>query len=119
ATEARLDHLVPRLSTRMGAALRHATHWLSSTVAERRLLLLLTDGEPADVDAPDPNYLLHDARQAVFEGRRRDLSVLAVSLDASGAPYLRRIFGAGRYLVLPSLPQLPRVLADVYARLHV
>ena len=33
--------------------------------AKKRILLLLTDGEPADIDVSDPDYLIADTRQAV------------------------------------------------------
>jgi nitric oxide reductase NorD protein len=117
AARARLSSLEPRLSTRMGAALRHAARALSELRAERRLLLLLTDGEPADIDCPDPDYLLFDARHVVQQTRRHDVGVFAVSVDRDGAPYLSRIFGQGRYVVLPRIEHLPRALTSLYAHL--
>jgi nitric oxide reductase NorD protein len=50
----RLAGLAPGLSTRLGAALRHAGAELSSVRSFRRLVLVLTDGEPSDIDVPDP-----------------------------------------------------------------
>lgn len=48
--KARLAGVQAAYSTRMGAALRHAGHLLSGRQADKRLLLILTDGQPADVD---------------------------------------------------------------------
>ncbi len=107
----------PRLSTRMGAALRHAARTLRRAREQKRVLLLLSDGEPSDVDAPDRNYLLYDAKYAVAEARRAGLVVFAVSLDPKADRYVSTIFGAGRYLVLDRPERLPEVLARLYARL--
>jgi nitric oxide reductase activation protein len=116
-TRGRLSSIVPRLSTRMGAALRHAGHCLRRVRRERRLVLLVTDGEPSDVDVFEPDYLVDDARHAVGELRRGGIHVLAVSLAAGADRYVRRIFGAGGYQVVDRLPHLPDVLPRLYARL--
>jgi hypothetical protein len=117
AHERRLDSLTPRLSTRMGAALRHAGRDLRASRHDHRLVLLLTDGEPADIDAPDPRYLREDARHAVAELRRQSIQVFALSLDPAADAYVQAIFGEGRYWVLDRIEALPRVLPRLYARL--
>jgi nitric oxide reductase activation protein len=100
----------------MGAAIRHAGSALGSTRRDRRVILMLTDGEP-DIDAPDPAYLVHDARHAVAEQRRRGIHVLAVSLDPAGQSYAGRVFGPGGYWVVDRLSRLPQTLPLMYARL--
>ena len=112
-----LRQLAPRLSTRMGAALRHAGRCLAGVRRDRRLILLLTDGEPSDVDAPDPTYLAEDARRAVAEQRRRGVHVFAVNLDPSAAPGVRRIFGDAGHCQVDRLAALPAALPRLYARL--
>ena len=82
----------------------------------RRLLLLVTDGEPSDIDAHDPLYLLHDAHRAVEALRHRGHAVFAVSLDANADRYMRRIFGRGRYAVLDRCEKLPAMLPRLYAK---
>ncbi|MBV5331541.1 VWA domain-containing protein, partial [bacterium] len=59
--KARLAALEAGYSTRMGAAVRHAAHYLEKQKADKKLLLILTDGEPADVDTADPRTLIEDA----------------------------------------------------------
>ena len=61
AARRRLRGIAPRLSTRMGAALRHAGGCLRRVRRDRRLVLLVTDGEPSDVDVFEPDYLVEDA----------------------------------------------------------
>jgi hypothetical protein len=63
--KARLAGMSGALSTRMGAAIRHASAALQAQRSSKKLLLVITDGEPADVDVRDPQYLRHDARKAV------------------------------------------------------
>ncbi|WP_164107781.1 hypothetical protein, partial [Serratia marcescens] len=52
-------------STRLGAAIRHAGVDLAGQRSYRRLLLVVTDGEPSDIDIEDRRYLVEDARKAV------------------------------------------------------
>jgi nitric oxide reductase activation protein len=59
-------------STRMGAAMRHAAHYLEKQQADKKLMLILTDGEPSDIDSKDGRILIEDARQAVL---RNSISV--------------------------------------------
>ena len=114
---AALRALAPRQSTRMGPAIRHAANSLRRAREARRVVLLLTDGAPSDVDVADPRYLVEDARQAVAEARRAGLLVFAVSLDRAADRYVETIFGPGRYLVLDHPQRLPTVLTRLYARL--
>lgn len=114
---ARLAGMRSRLSTRLGAALRHAAHALAAQVHERRVLLLITDGEPHDIDIFDCRYLIEDARQAVFEATRLGVSTFCFTLDASADPYLRHIFGHGNFRVLDRIESLPDVLPSMYLRL--
>jgi len=92
---ARLMGLRSRLSTRLGAALRHATHLLAARRGTLRRVLLLTDGKPHDVDVFDPRYLLADARQAVREAARRHVLIECLCLDQQALRSLRGVFGAG------------------------
>ena len=103
-------------STRMGAALRHAGHLLSERRAARKLIVLVTDGAPHDIDVHDRWYLALDAKRAVEEQRRAGIATFCVSLDPGADAYVMRIFGAGNYLVLDHLRRLPEKLALVYLR---
>jgi nitric oxide reductase NorD protein len=114
---ARLAGVRSGLSTRMGAALRHASTLLASQRHQRRLLLFVTDGEPHDIDIYDHRYLVEDARRAVLEAGRLGLAVFCVTLDPSADNYVRAIFGAGNYRVLDRIESLPRVLPAMVLRL--
>ena len=96
---ARLKKQENRLSTRMGAALRHASEALAGETAERKLILLLTDGEPSDVDVFEDDYLVEDARHAVTAAASRGVHSFCLTLDRHADRYVRRIFGARNYLI--------------------
>jgi len=114
----RLAGLTSGFSTRMGAAVRHAGMALKGQQTRRRLLLMITDGEPADVDVADPTYLVEDARKAVRELGLQGIDVFCIGLDAKGQSYMKRIFGAGNILILENIQGLPERLARIYLRLR-
>ena len=64
----RIAGLEPDGFTRTGAALRHATACLMRREARHRLLLLLSDGRPNDVDQYEGRYGIEDTRMAVSRG---------------------------------------------------
>jgi nitric oxide reductase NorD protein len=116
APKARLAGTLGAYSTRMGAALRHAGHLLSGRQADKKLLLLLTDGQPADVDVSDPQHLHADAAHAVRELDAMGLHTHCISLDAKADDYVGRIFGT-RWTVIDHVEQLPRRLPELFLSL--
>ena len=113
----RLAGVTGRFSTRMGAALRHAGRCLVSRQSYRKLLLLISDGEPSDVDIADRRYLVEDARRAVLYLRHQGIDVFCVGLDAGGDSYLTRIFGRSNVIQLDRIERLPEKLPLLYFRL--
>ncbi len=114
---ARLAGMRANLSTRLGTALRHSGQALSARHAQRKLLLVVTDGEPSDIDVHDPKYLLFDAKEATISNRRLGVTSFCLGLDANAEVSVRRIFGAGNYSLLDRLESLPERLARLYPRL--
>lgn len=113
----RLAGLSGRFSTRMGAALRHAGHELARQMTYRRLLLMISDGEPSDIDIADRRYLVEDARRAVMSIRHLGVDVFCVGLDAGGDSYLARIFGRSNVVQVDRVERLPEKLPLLYLRL--
>ncbi len=103
-------------STRMGAAMRHAAHYLESRPADKKLLLILTDGQPADVDSPDERLLIEDARRAVKELDRKGIFSYCINLDPKADEYVSDIFG-GRYTVIDNVQRLPERLPELFMAL--
>ena len=103
--------------TRMGAAIRHTTAALARESAGRRLLLILSDGKPNDVDAYEGSYGVEDTRQAVAEARRQGIAVFCVTVDREAPRYAARVFGRSGFAILRHADALPRVVVDVLRQL--
>lgn len=115
--KARLAGMQGGLSTRMGAAIRHAGWYLGQQPAQKRLLLIITDGEPADIDERDPQYLRHDAKKAVEELRMRGIYTYCLTLDPTADRYVARIFGENGYAIVDQVQRLPERLPAIFAAL--
>lgn len=115
----RLAGLTPGLSTRMGAALRHVSVGLASQSAFRKVLLVITDGEPSDRDVTDPDYLIEDARHAVAQGRDRGLDLFCIALGEHADRSASRIFGRRNTSLVQRVSDLPARLSELYFRLTV
>jgi len=115
--EARLAGLGAGYSTRLGAAIRHAGGDLALQRSHRRLLLVITDGEPSDIDVDDGRYLAEDARKAVLQLYRLGIDVFCVGLDTEARPPLDRIFGARNAITIARLESLPALLPRLYLTL--
>lgn len=113
----RIAGLEPDRYTRMGAALRHTTALLARESAHHRLLVLLTDGKPNDVDLYEGRYGIEDTRQAVAEACLQGLHPFCLTVDREAPTYLPRLFGAGSYAVLRRVETLPLTLVEVVRRL--
>ncbi len=115
--KARLAGMTGQLSTRMGAAIRHAGHHLKLQRSAKKLLIVITDGEPADVDVRDPQYLRYDTKKAVEEVAKHGVITYCMSLDPRADNYVSRIFGQKNYMVVDHVEHLPQKLPLLYAGL--
>jgi len=115
--KSRLAGMTGQLSTRMGAAIRHATHYLNHQKSSKKLLMVITDGEPADVDVRDPQYLRYDAKKSVEDAARKGVSTFCMTLDPRADQYVSRIFGAKNYMIVDQIARLPEKLPLLYAGL--
>ncbi|MFK5968608.1 MAG: VWA domain-containing protein [Candidatus Marithrix sp.] len=115
--KSRLAAMEANYSTRMGAALRHAGRYLEPRKEEKKLLLVLTDGEPADIDVQDEKYLKDDTHMAVSELERKGITTYCITLDKNADEYVGDIFGANRYAVIDKVEQLPEKLPKLFMAL--
>jgi len=109
----RLAAMEAGYSTRMGAAMRHASHYLEKQQADKRLMLILTDGEPADIDSKDGRILIEDARQAVKELDRKGIYAYCINLDPKADEYVADIFGR-QYTIIDHVESLPERLPELF-----
>ena len=116
--KSRLAGMAGGLSTRMGAALRHAAMaHLARRSEKHRLVLLVTDGEPADIDERDPQYLRVDTKKAVEELHTMGVITYCLTLDPNADQYVQRIFGPSHYTIIDHVQRLPERLPLLFASL--
>lgn len=113
----RLAGMQGSLSTRMGAALRHAGRQLLNQPERKKLLLIVTDGEPADIDERDPQHLRFDTKKAVEELASKGVMSYCLTLDPNADHYVKRIFGANNYTIIDHVARLPEKLPTLFASL--
>lgn len=114
--KARLAKMEAGFSTRMGGPIRHAAHYLEGQKADKKLLLILTDGEPSDVDVEDEQLLIHDTRKAVQEMDEKGIYPYCISLDPNADEYVRDIFD-NQFVVIDNVERLPEKLPALFASL--
>jgi len=117
AARDRIGAIKPGYYTRMGAAIRHATQRLAARPERQRLLLILTDGKPNDLDVYEGRYGLEDTRHAVQGARAAGLTPFAVTIDERAHDYLPMLFGRQGYAMVRRPQDLVQRLAGLYATL--
>lgn len=113
----RIAALEPEQHTRAGAAMRHATLQLADRPEQHRLLLLLSDGKPNDIDEYEGRYGVEDMRQAVNEAMAAGIHCFCLTVDRDSPRYLSAIFGPGQHATLQHARNLPIALVDVLRQL--
>lgn len=113
----RLAAIKPGYYTRMGAAIRYASKVLLRQAAGQRLLLILTDGKPNDLDQYEGRYGAEDTRRAILEARQQGLRPFCITIDDEAGAYLPHLFGSSGYVVIRRPAELPRRLPLLYAQL--
>jgi hypothetical protein len=116
AVKGRLAAMQAGYSTRMGAAMRHAAHTLQHRQADKKLMLILTDGEPADIDVKDARLLIEDAHKAVQELDQAGIYTYCINLDPKADDYVSDIFGRN-YTVIDNVARLPERLPQLFMAL--
>ncbi len=116
-SKAKLAGMTGQLSTRMGTAIRHAGHYLKLQKSAKKLLIVITDGEPADIDVRDPQYLRYDTKKAVEDVAKHGVVTYCMTLDPRADNYVSRIFGQRNYMVVDHVQRLPEKLPLLYAGL--
>lgn len=113
----RIQAIKPGFYTRMGAAIRYASDKLEMQDTRQRLLLILTDGKPNDLDRYEGRYGVEDTRRAIHEAKARGLQTFCITIDDQGGEYLPHIFGNNGYTIIRKSEHLPQKLPMLYANL--
>ncbi|MCB8821480.1 nitric oxide reductase activation protein NorD [Microvirga rosea] len=113
----RIGALKPGYYTRIGAGVRHATAKLAERPNRQKLLLVLTDGKPNDVDYYEGRFGIEDTRRAVMEAHREGVTVFGVTVDREAQSYFPTLFGRGGYAIVGQVAKLPAALPAIYRQL--
>ena len=113
----RIQAIKPGYYTRLGTAVRHATYLLEQESAEKRILLILTDGKPNDLDHYEGRYGIEDTRHAIMEAKNKGLHPFCFTIDKEGSDYLPHLFGPDGYTIIRKPEELPSKLPMLYAEL--
>ncbi len=113
----RIGALRPGFYTRMGAAIRHVGRILENRPNQYRLLLIITDGKPNDLDHYEGRYGIEDTRMAILEARRNGLAVFGVTIDKKAQGYFPHMFGKGGYSIVSRPDRLTKALPSLFQHL--
>lgn len=109
----RLASLEPHGFTRIGPAIRHATSELLACGAKQKLLLLVSDGKPSDIDRYEGRYGVADVHRAVLDAQGAGVVTHALAVDPAARAWLPSMFGHGRASVVSKPDDLVNALAKV------
>lgn len=113
----RIGNLEPLGLTRMGAVIRHAAYKLENVSAMVKLLVILTDGRPYDLEYGNLDYAIADTKKAIQEVRRRRIHPFIITSDQKSTDYLKRIAPQTQSIILPKVELLPTLMPALYKRL--
>lgn len=117
ATRGRLGALEARGYTRIGPALRHAQELLNTTCANRKVVILVTDGRPCDYDRYEGKYGVMDVRKAIETGQAEGIHTHAFAVEKRATETLPQMFSRQRYDIVPRPEVLGSVMCKLFARL--
>ena len=111
-----IGQLRPQRSTRMGAAVRRATRDLTVQEARVRLLIVIGDGFPNDLEYKQ-DYAIADTRQAIGEARAERIYTHAITVNLAASPRLDDLYGHVHHTVISDVRELPDQLLRIYSTL--
>ena len=116
AVRRRISGLAPQRGTRMGAAIRHAASQFDTIPANVRLMVILGDGFPNDVDYKQ-GYAISDTRKAIGEALSRRIHTHAITVNMPSDARLDDLYGSVHHNVISDVRELPAKLLRIYGAL--
>jgi len=113
----RIHAIKPGYYTRMGAGIRESAKILAAQQSANKLLLILSDGKPNDVDRYDGRYGIEDTKKAIEEVKQKGITPFCITIDLDAKEYLPYLFGRNSYAVIRDPQKLPKVLPEIYMNL--
>lgn len=104
-------------SNRDGYSIRIAANELSYRQEPKKILFVLSDGQPADGHYP-PSIAHNDVKQAVFETKNKGIKLISLFFgDEYIVPYFKLMYDTPVFV--PNLTILPRALGEVFKKIYL
>lgn len=113
----RIDVIKPGYYTRLGAAIRESAKILAKQQNANKLLLILSDGKPNDLDQYDGRYGIEDTKKAIDEVKQKGITPYCITIDMEAREYLPYLFGRNSFALIRDAKKLPKVLTEIYMNL--
>lgn len=105
------------VNTRLGAAIRHATCRLNTQPSATRLLIVLSDAQPADEEYGTLRYAREDTRVALSEARATGVAPFFITFGSESNEQIESMLEGTGYTVIADVLSLPERMAGIYRRL--
>ncbi|WP_414664399.1 nitric oxide reductase activation protein NorD [Horticoccus sp. 23ND18S-11] len=113
----RLGAIEPCGYTRIGPALRHAQELLERQSAQRKIVILITDGRPCDYDRYEGAYGLHDVKKAIETGALHGIATHAFAIEKRASECFPQMFSRRGFDIMPRPEHLTGALCQLFARM--
>ena len=121
----RIGALKPVHTTRMAPAIRHAVRKLVRQECQTKMLMIISDGRPFDIDYGIDygeefilDYAVQDTRKALDEARANGVVPFLLTVDEEGNDYLREMCSDMGYEIISDITQLPLRIVSLYRELR-
>jgi len=111
----RIGAIAPLQATRMGAAVRHAAFRLQEQPDRVRLLIVLGDGFPNDIDYKK-EIAMADTRKAVRKAAAGGIHVHGITVNMAADSQCNDLYGP-RHSIIADIRDLPAKLLSIYRQL--
>lgn len=113
----RIDDLRAGYYTRLGTAIRQSTRILQKQPTHNKLMLIISDGKPNDIDKYEGRYGVEDTKKAIYEAHKAGVIPFCITVDSESNSYLPQIFGKEGYTYIRDIRKLPSALPQIYMNL--
>ena len=113
----RIDDLRAGYYTRLGTAIRQSTNILKEQSTQNKLMLIVSDGKPNDIDRYEGRYGVEDTKKAILEAKKMGIIPFCITVDSESNDYLPQIFGKDGYRYIRDIKKLPQALPEIYMNL--
>lgn len=120
----RFDNIMPLHTTRIGPVIRHSITKLRRETSKTKILFLISDGRPFDIDygqeygdEGEAEYAISDTRRAIDEAKSYNIKPFILTVDKNGEDYLGSICDDLSYEVIQDVNLLPEKVISFYTRI--